>query len=107
MRYTIIAGDRPAVYRYEARILSAVGEVLDGRISNWWGFRQTEHAIQFEKQRLLNRTGASDGPVTLSSARLSGVTDFVAIPADHIALFKTVDGNPPAAWPVIQNRLNN
>jgi len=29
------------------------------------------------------------------------------LPVDHIALFKSVDGNPPAAWPVIRDRLFN
>lgn len=107
VRYTIIAGDRPAAYRYEAKLLAIPSVVLGGQISQWWGVRQVEQAIQSERQQLLSRTGASDGPVTLGSARLAGVTDFVAVPADHIALFESVDGRPPAAWPIIHNRLTN
>jgi hypothetical protein len=80
---------------------------LCGQISQSWGLRQVEHAIQSERQRLLSHTGASDGPVTLASAALEGVTDFVALPVDHVALFEAVDGKPPAAWPVIHNRLTN
>jgi hypothetical protein len=107
VRYTIIAGDRPTVYRYEAKILAISGALLGGQISQWWGFRQFEQAIESEQQRLLSRTGASDGPVTLGSATLAGVSDFVAVPADHIALFESIDGRPPAAWPIIHNRLTN
>lgn len=107
VRYTIIAGDRPAAYRYEAKILAIPEAAIGGQVSQWWGFRQVERAIQSERQRLLSRTGESDGPVTLGSASLAGVADFVAVPADHIALFESVDGQPPAAWPIIHNRLTN
>jgi hypothetical protein len=107
VRYTIIAGDRPAGYRYEAKLLAIPGAALGGQISQWWGFDQVERAIQSERQQLLSRTGASDGPVTLGSAELAGVSDFVAVPVDHIALFEGVDGRPPAAWPIIRNRLTN
>lgn len=105
VRYTIIAGDRPARYRYEARLLAIASEIVAEPISNLWGFRQAEGAIQSEREQLLNRTGDNDGPVSLSSARLAGASDFVTIPADHAALFESVEGRPPAAWPVIQNRL--
>ena len=71
------------------------------------GISASGGAIQSEREQLLSRTGASDGPVTLGSAGLAGVADFVAVPADHIALFESVDGQPPAAWPVIHNRLTN
>ena len=107
VRYTIIAGNRPAVYRYEAKLLTIADEAFGGRISQWWGLRQVNHAIQSERQTLLSRTGASDGPIALGSASLDGVADFAAIPADHIALFEAVDGQPPAAWPIIHNRLTN
>lgn len=107
VRYTIIAGDRPAGYRYEADLLAIAGAALDGQFPQWGGIRQVSHAIESERLQLLSQTGTNDGPVTLGSAGLAGVADFVAVPADHIALFKTVDGEPPAAWPVIHNRLTN
>jgi pimeloyl-ACP methyl ester carboxylesterase len=107
VRYTIIAGDRPSADRYGADLLAGLDVALCGQISQSWGLRQVEHAIQSERQRLLSHTGASDGPVTLASAALEGVTDFVALPVDHVALFEAVDGKPPAAWPVIHNRLTN
>jgi len=105
VRYTIIAGDRPAAYRYEANLLAIPGEFMDGAASQYWGVRQALAAIANQQQRLLSRSGADDGPVTLRSARLAGVADFVAVPADHLALFESVNGQPPAAWPVIEDRL--
>ena len=42
VRYTIIAGDRPAAYRYEAKILAIPEAALSGQVSQWWGFRQVE-----------------------------------------------------------------
>ena len=107
VRYTIIAGKRPAAYRYEAKVLAVAESAIGTQISQWWGFRQACQAMQSEKDRLLSRIGDSDGPVTLESASLDGVTDFVALPVDHIALFECVDGHLPAAWPVIHNRLTN
>jgi len=107
VRYTIIAGDRPASYRYEANLLGIAGAVLGGQFSDVWGVSQVHQAIDSERNNLLNRTGRSDGPVELDSAGLTGVKDFVVLPVDHIALFKSVDGNPPAAWPVIRDRLFN
>jgi pimeloyl-ACP methyl ester carboxylesterase len=107
VRYTIIAGKRPAAYRYEAKVLAVAESAIGTQISQWWGFRQACQAMQSEKDRLLSRIGDSDGPVTLESASLDGVSDFVALPVDHIALFESVEGHLPAAWPVIHNRLTN
>jgi pimeloyl-ACP methyl ester carboxylesterase len=107
VRYTIIAGDRPAAYRYEANLLGVASELLDTQFSSTWGVSQIYHATVVERNDLLNRTGRSDGPVELDSAGLTGVKDFVVLPVDHIALFKSVDGNAPAAWPVIRDRLLN
>jgi hypothetical protein len=52
-----------------------------------------------------HKTGKSDGPVSVSSTTLAGVDDFVVLPADHAALYYPVDGNKPAAWEVIRDRL--
>ena len=45
--------------------------------------------------------------MSLQSARLAGVDDFVAINADHLSLYETINGQPPAAWPIIEARLRN
>src|SRR5208282_6815820 len=71
VNYTIIAGDRPVYYRYEANVLALAGNVLGERVSRVWGLRQIKSAVNSGRERLLNRYGESDGPVTLASARLS------------------------------------
>jgi len=106
IRYTIIAGERPLQYRFEARALGWSDNLITDGAARWWGFHQVKSAIESKKQSLLTRVGDSDGPVSLASAHLAGVDDFVAIPADHIALYQSVDGQKAASWPTIENRLS-
>ncbi|MGD0139121.1 MAG: alpha/beta fold hydrolase [Tepidisphaeraceae bacterium] len=107
IRYTIIAGDRPAYYRFEAKFLEYCGDLADGRVAGWWGVGPARNAMESGRQWLLRQRAENDGPVALHSARLAGVSDFVALPADHLALYETVDGQQPAAWPIIHNRLTH
>lgn len=105
VRYTIIAGDRPVGYRFAAEALEWSGDLIGDRMAGWRGARQIKSAMDDESNRLLRRKGDDDGPVSLKSARLAGVTDYVAVPADHLALYESIDGQSPSAWPTIQNRL--
>jgi hypothetical protein len=105
VRYTIIAGDRSPGYRYEANMLAISGSLIPSAARGVWGLRQAEQAIQSQVRQLLSKTGDDDGPVSLASAKLAGVSDFVAVTADHVALYESVDGQLPAAWPTIQDRL--
>jgi pimeloyl-ACP methyl ester carboxylesterase len=107
VRYTIIAGDRPIYRRYEANVLAVADRAIVSSIADVWGFRQTKHAIESERESLLERQGDSDGPVTLASAHLDGVDDFVTVCSDHISLYKAVGGERPAAYPAIRDRLKN
>jgi pimeloyl-ACP methyl ester carboxylesterase len=107
IRYTIIAGDRPAYYRFEAKLLEYCGDLVGGRVAGWRGVCLARNAIESGRQWLLRQRTDNDGPITLQSASLAGVSDFVALPADHVALFETVDGRPPAAWPIVHNRLTH
>ena len=106
LRYTIIAGERPLQYRIEARALHWSGNLITDSVAGWWGFHQVKSAIESTEQSLLTRVGDNDGPVTLASAHLPGVDDFVAVPSDHIALYESVDGQKPASWSTIENRLS-
>jgi hypothetical protein len=107
IRYTIIAGDRPAYYRFEAKLLEYTGDLVSGRVAGWWGVCLARNAVESGRQWLLRQRAENDGPIALQSARLAGVSDFVTLPADHLALYQTVDGQPPAAWPIIKDRLGN
>ncbi|HEY1922391.1 MAG TPA: hypothetical protein VGG44_06470 [Tepidisphaeraceae bacterium] len=106
VRYTIVAGDRPVKYRMAAEMLDWPGEILGDQVGDWWGFRQIKNAAGAESRRLLSETGDDDGPVSLDSAGLSGVGDFVVLPADHVSLYESIDGETPAAWPVVLDRVS-
>jgi pimeloyl-ACP methyl ester carboxylesterase len=107
VRYTIIAGDRPIFRRYEANMLALADGAIVSSVAHVWGFRQLKQAVESKHQRVLEKQGDNDGPVTLASARLAGVDDFVTVHSDHIALYQTIGGQPPAAYPVIHDRLEN
>jgi pimeloyl-ACP methyl ester carboxylesterase len=107
VRYTIIAGDRPVYRRYEANALALADRCIGSSVSDLWGFRQVKRSIELHERRLLEKRGENDGPVSLASARLAGVSDFVTVHVDHIALYQSVGGQPPAAYPVIHDRLKN
>jgi pimeloyl-ACP methyl ester carboxylesterase len=106
VRYTIIAGERPLQYRFAAEMLDWSGDLIGDRVGSWWGFRQIKSAAIDESQQLLSETGDDDGPVSITSTHLAGVADFSVLPADHLALYESFDGEPPAAWPVVRDRLS-
>lgn len=105
--YTIVAGDRPPGFRYEAKLLEISGWLIPDGVRGAWGVRQIDQSIQSRSRRLLDQISDGDGPVNLDSARLAGVSDFVVVAADHVALYESVDGQPPAAWPTIRDRLSH
>jgi hypothetical protein len=57
-------------------------------------------------ERMRKKEFESDGLVTLDSARLEGVTDFVVIGADHTGLVWRDGTKPPPAWEIIKDRLS-
>jgi hypothetical protein len=46
----------------------------------------------------------SDGPVTLASAKLDGVTDLVVLHVDHQTMIRPDDGHAPPVVPVLIER---
>lgn len=105
VRYTIIAGNQSGLHHAEGNCLKHVANWIPVRSRRWWGVRNCYSRLQRTAEHLHVETGKADGPVALSSAKLSGVNDFVVLPADHISLYLPVDGGPPAAWPVIRDRI--
>jgi hypothetical protein len=104
VKYTIVAGDQPVTNRITGQVLSAIADALPRNI---WGISVVHDFTQRAADDLLNSPGAGDGPVSLNSAALAGVDDFVVVHADHNSLYESVDGRIPAAWPVIRDRLAN
>jgi len=105
VRYTIIAGNKSGVSRYEANCVQTVDGWIPRRARGWWGFRHLDACLRGKAHRLREETGDSDGPVSLRSASLQGVRDFVVVPADHAGLVFPFDGQPPAALNTILDRL--
>jgi pimeloyl-ACP methyl ester carboxylesterase len=105
VRYTIIAGNHSGLNHAEGSGLQHIANWIPARSRRWWGIRNCYSRLQRAAERLHVETGKSDGPVALSSAKLSGVSDYVVLPADHVSLYLSVDGRPPAAWPVIRDRI--
>jgi len=97
--YSIIAGDRSAVRQVGADWVACTADYVP---KQWWGFRQAHQGLINKAEGLRATASDCDGPVTLDSAKLDGVDDFVVVNADHTSL---ACGNPPAAWPAIKERL--
>jgi len=107
VRYTIIAGDLPVQNRMADDAFSAAMNAIPKSWSNSSDARMIFAAVKWKADQVFQRRGQSDGPVSLQSARLIGVKDFVELGGDHRALYDSVDGMHPLAWPIIENRLKN
>jgi pimeloyl-ACP methyl ester carboxylesterase len=105
VHYTIVAGDRGLLCRVEGEALLDAASLVPARARSWWGLHQVHAELEHAAWSALHHTGRCDGPVTLGSAHLAGVSDIVVLPADHNSLYLPIDGEPPAAWPVIRDRL--
>jgi hypothetical protein len=103
VRYTIVAGNQCPANEIEAGWFQHASGWVPHRASQWWGVRHCKAHLDQHARALREKTGDSDGPVTLKSAELPGVSDFVVVRADHMAL---ACGDPPAAWCVIRDRLS-
>lgn len=105
VRYTIIAGNHSSVSRVEGNCVAQIADWFPARTRTWWGFRTCYHRLERAADRYHTETCDTDGPVTLASTKLAGVSDYVVLPADHVSLYMPMDGNPPVAWPVVRDRL--
>lgn len=105
VRYTLIEGDHhPA-----RRILADWIDDARGLIPRRW--RSNPQAMELQLGLTLAsaniRSGidTNDGPVSVDSADLPGVTDVVRIHADHQMIYQPDGSAPPAAWATILDRL--
>jgi pimeloyl-ACP methyl ester carboxylesterase len=105
VRYTIVAGSHSAVATVASSWIRGIESWAPDATRNWMGIRLAESGLAFEAQQLADRTGHSDGAVSVQSARLAGVKDMIVLPADHCSLFIGDEASPPAALPIILDRL--
>jgi pimeloyl-ACP methyl ester carboxylesterase len=105
VKYTIIAGNQNPGWRIAANTVEAPARWVPNRAANWWGIRHCRHGLEKAASSLRTHTGKSDGPVSLASTELAGVTDVVIIPADHCTMYESCHNSPPASWETLKQRL--
>lgn len=101
---TIIAGSASPI---RADALKAMADDLDSTGKTKYGqiFNGTE--LMHSLETLVD--GVGDGCVSLDSARLGGVWDFVVVDANHLSMIKNYSTNSdrvPPAVPIILDRLS-
>ncbi len=110
-RYTVIAGRMSPVTKADvaalARRLRDAAKSADA--PSW--FRRLLRSADDTASGLVDETvrGIGDGCVTIDSARLDGVEDFVVVEANHVSMIANVgvaDGVPPGV-PIIVERLRD
>jgi pimeloyl-ACP methyl ester carboxylesterase len=107
VRYTIIAGDHTPFQKWESSALKAVDRCIPDAVGDLWGLRQCREKISRLAEEIQNESHRSDGVVSIRSAELHGVSDVVILPVDHQSLYfnANADTRPPAAWPILADRL--
>jgi len=105
VHYTAIAGSHSAMATVASEWTRGIESWAPPATRNWWGVRQLESGLAHQAEELAGRTSGSDGPVSVRSAMLAGVKDVVVVRADHCSLFIGNDASPPAAFPIILDRL--
>ncbi len=105
--YTIIAGTYHPAARIGANWTDALAGAIPEQTRQWYVLGPLRRGLTHEAEKLREETGKSDGPVTVQSCRLPGVSDFVTLHADHAQLFCSIDNAPPAALATIVDRLSH
>jgi pimeloyl-ACP methyl ester carboxylesterase len=110
VRYTIIAGRASPVAEDDLKELSRTVRKTARRLSAPRWMRTWIGAADRQAKDLLKQAvrGLGDGCVSIDSARLSGVDDFVIVEADHVGMIVRVvrrGPEPPVGIPIILERL--
>jgi pimeloyl-ACP methyl ester carboxylesterase len=107
---TIIAGRMSPVGQEDLdRVSDAVRSAARSANAPEWLHRWIDNADETASDALRGAVhGLGDGCVTLDSARLDGVDDFVVVSANHVSMIVNVmpsDDETPPAIPIILDRL--
>jgi pimeloyl-ACP methyl ester carboxylesterase len=107
VRYTIIEGDQHVFRRITADAVQASADWIAPHAASCQCLQSLKSTLVNQADAIRSRTDKSDGPVTLNSADLPGVTDIVRIHCDHQKMIDPADANPPLAWDTIRDRLDD
>jgi pimeloyl-ACP methyl ester carboxylesterase len=105
VRYTIIDGNRNILRRWAVDSVKETEALIPSKPTSWSGFRECRAELADLARDIDKPIDKSDGPVSLASASLSGVSDVVTLHADHESLCEPHGKLPPAAWETIADRL--
>ncbi len=105
VRYTIVEGDQTPSARIAAAVVDAPTKWVPSFARDWWGVKQARAGLASAAADLRRTPTNSDGPVSLDSAALAGVTDVVTVHADHSTIYRGSGDQPPAAWAILRDRL--
>jgi pimeloyl-ACP methyl ester carboxylesterase len=111
-RYTIVAGKWCPVDGNQAAALLEKAQRLaeSNQVPPWlrqWVSPENQKPAASVLSSAIN--GLGDGCVTIESARLDGVDDFIIVPANHIDMLinLTPSDEPPPAIPIVIDRLKS
>lgn len=98
VKYTIVNGNVHPVVKTAGQLAEQTASAIGPTAASWLYVDQLA-------TRLRNHRSSSDGPVSIQSTRLAGVEDVVTVRADHNGLYLPQNGQPPAAWDTVRDRL--
>ena len=106
VRYTVIEGDEQPARRMIADWLDDARAWIPNRYKLAPVGIALYTGLTLESMKVRAGVDNGDGPVTLESAFLPGVTDVVRVHADHQMMYQPDGITPPAAWFAIRARLH-
>jgi hypothetical protein len=98
VKYTIVNGDLHPAWELAGKMADGATHAIGPTVAGYLKADRLDASIH-------DHRSTSDGPVSIDSTKLDGVTDVVTVDADHNAMYQSDGDHAPAAWAVIRDRL--